>query len=202
MPAGRSGSDNVHSTVMRAPVVTRDERLVFGAAEELAASEVIKRRDRQNEMRSASMYPGCKYKSVSLLRLIPDTCILGFRIVRHLIVVSVERCVEAKLVGPAGREDQVGKAAEAMRLVVHYLGPRRCESVIGAETVQARVIGEALRVIGEADEVVRGVEVSVDHAQLAFAVAAESGARDDAEESVSAVAVLDSNREGELGVIY
>src|ERR1051325_8740142 len=78
-----------------------------------------------------------------------------------------------------------------MRLVMKHFRAGRSESVIGAKPVQARVVSESLRVIGKTDEVVREIEVAVDHAQLAFAVAAASGARDDAEETVSPVAILD-----------
>src|SRR5215510_2140196 len=77
-----------------------------------------------------------------------------------------------------------------MRLIMQHLRPWCREAVIGANSVQACVVGKPLGVIGEADEVVREVEVSVDQAHLAFPVAAESSFRDDTEETVSPVAVL------------
>src|SRR5690349_2257250 len=77
-----------------------------------------------------------------------------------------------------------------MRLIVQHFRPRRGESVVSAKAMHARAVSDALRVIGEADEVVREIEVAVDHAQLAFTVTAESGAWDDAEKPVGPVAIL------------
>src|SRR5947209_12223224 len=134
--------------------------------------------------------PGQEKKGVSLSRRISDARVLSFRVVRDLIVVPLERGVEAELVGLTGAEDQRSEAADAAALIMQHFRPRRRQAVVGAEAVQARVIGEPLRVIGEAYEVVREVEVSVDEGQLALFVAAESGARDDAKDAVSPVAVL------------
>src|ERR1051325_5153533 len=78
-----------------------------------------------------------------------------------------------------------------MSFIMQHFRPRRREAVIGAEPVQARIVGETLRVIGEADEVIGYVEVSVDEGQLPLPVAAESRARNDAKETVSPVAMLD-----------
>src|SRR5262249_768272 len=77
-----------------------------------------------------------------------------------------------------------------MCLIVQHLRPRRREAIIGAKPVQAGVLGEALRVICQAGEVIREVEVSVDQAHLAFPIATESSARNDAEEAISPVAIL------------
>src|SRR5690349_7846133 len=190
MPARRCSSDGVQSAVVRTPVVLRYEWLIFRTTQELTGSEVIKRSDREHEMRPHSVHPAQEHKGISLLCGISDTCIISLLIVRDLIVVSLERKIEAKLVGPAVVEDQVGKAADSMSLVVQYVRSRRGESVIGANAVQARVVGESLRVIGEADEVIREVKVSVDEGQLTFSVAAETGAWDNTEEAVSPITVL------------
>src|SRR5205085_815136 len=98
--------------------------------------------------------------------------------------------IEAKLVGAAETEDHVSKAADAVTFIMQHLRPRCREAVVFAKAVQACVVGKALRVIGETDEVVRDVKVSVDERQLTLPVAAESGARDDAEKTVSPVAVF------------
>ena len=58
MPTRRRGSDSMQSAVMRTPVMARDKRLVFRASQKLPGSEMIKRRDRQDEMRPLSVYPG------------------------------------------------------------------------------------------------------------------------------------------------
>src|ERR1051325_1154822 len=99
MPAPPRGSDGVQSTVMRTPLVTLDQRFVFWSTDELAGSEVVKRRDRQHEVRTSSMNPGQEHKAVSLPRRITDARSVSFRIVGNLIVVSLERGIQAKLVG-------------------------------------------------------------------------------------------------------
>src|SRR5262249_6838394 len=118
MPARRRSSDGVQSTVVRTPVVLRNEWPVFRTAQELTGSVVIKRRDRKNEMRPHRVHPAQEHEGVSLLRRISDTCIISLRSVRDLKVVSLERKIEAKLVSTATVEDHISKATDSMGLVV------------------------------------------------------------------------------------
>src|ERR1700722_3691597 len=71
-----------------------------------------------------------------------------------------------------------------------YVGNGRLQSQVATITVDAHVIGEALGVAAETECVIRLIEIAGTQNQLGLVVSLETGAGDDVEDTVSAIAEL------------
>ncbi len=89
-----------------------------------------------------------------------------------------------------GIKDERGESAVAIHRIVDYLGNRRLKPVVAAVSVQARIVGKALRMSSATNLIVRLIEISSREDEVAFPVALEAGAGHNIEDAIRAVAII------------
>ncbi len=75
-------------------------------------------------------------------------------------MIFAQRSDPAELILRARIEKQRKKSAHAARLIVDHLRNRRRQAEFGAVSVDARIVGEALRVAADVELIVGGIEDS------------------------------------------
>src|SRR5579864_3719102 len=138
---------------------------------------MTKRRDRQQDLRIESVYPGeiydgigftititktqagvLRHKSVSSDRCILDVVRIG--IIRNLVVISAQRSHQPQLVRGIHIEDQRPEASIAIFRIVDHLRNRRLNAEIAAISIHAAVISKTLGVAAKIELVVGLIEVA------------------------------------------
>src|SRR5712664_374651 len=151
---------------------------------------MVERRERSENSWVDSVHPGKVSKDIPFALNIAHADKLLIGRIWNLKIVGSSRPDEAKLICLRRVENQRSEAANAVVVVVPLLRLRRHQAHIGAISADAGVIGEAIRVIADADLVVGGMETAIGGGELHFTVAFETRARNDVEDTVSPVAVL------------
>src|SRR5882762_2206136 len=109
---------------------------------------------------------------------------------RHLIKIAARLSDQAELVLRIQVEDERSEAAEAVGRVVADRGGGSLQADIGAVSVHAGVIGEAIAVAAEVKLIIGLIEVAGAEDKLGIVVASEAGPWGDVEYAVGAVAIV------------
>src|SRR6267378_3753327 len=109
---------------------------------------------------------------------------------RHLIKIAARLSDQAELVLRIQVEDERSEAPEAVGGVVADRGGGSLQAEIGAVSVHAGVIGEAIAVAAEVELIIGLIEVAGGEDEFGIVVAFEAGAWGDVEYTVGAVAIV------------
>ncbi len=120
--------------------------------------------------------------------VLPGFEVGGAGVVGNLEEVVAELGDEAELIFGGAVVDEGGEGAFSVGGVVVDLGDGRGEAVVAAVAVEAGVVGEFFGVVAEVELVVGLEEVAGGEDEFGLAGAFESGAGDDVEDAVGAVA--------------
>src|SRR2546429_4690115 len=190
VPARQRAQRRLHSRIIRAAPVTRAQRCIAGPAQKVGAIEMIKRRDSEKQFSVKGVDPGKVDERVCFVLHVAYAEVLRVAIVRHLEEISPRTRYQPKLILLTRFENQGGKAAKSVALIMKYSRGRRCQSIIAPVAVGACVVRKPFRVSGKTDLIIRLIEVTVASQKLRFALAFKSAARHHVENSVSAIAEL------------
>src|ERR1019366_4363929 len=185
---GDRGPGDLGAGVLRAAVLRSADGGVVGAAIVVRAVVVIERRDGEEITRRKGMAPGKGGEGVTLALNIAGACGVGNGVVGDLIIVAPQSGDEAELVIGVGVVDERCHAAESPGAIVQNGRAWRFEAVVAPVAVHACVVGELFGVAAEIDLIVGLVEGAEGGSELGFVVAFETGAGNDVEDAVSAIA--------------
>ena len=160
------------------------------AAGVVGAIEVVEGRDGKNGSSVDGVQPGKIDQVIAFVFDVTNAGGLLVRIVRDLVVVAARRSHQAKLIVRRLIKGQGSETAETCGQIVQDFGAGGFQSEIGAVAGNAAVVGEALGVVAEAELVFGSVEAAVAGDQFGLTIALESGAGDNVEDAVGAVAVF------------
>ena len=178
----------LRSGIIRGAPIPGPHGLIEWPANKVRPIEVIERRNSQQGLGVEGMYPGKICEPIGLTLHVANACVLRVAIVRYLKEISSRPGNQTQLVFWVQIENQRGKAAQTVGLVVEHQNGRRLQAVITATKIYAAVISEAFRVAAEAQLIVRLVKISICQQQLTLAFSLETAARDYIQDRVSAIA--------------
>src|SRR5712692_4169064 len=167
---------------------------IVRTADVIGAIEMVERRDGENEAGGEGANPGKGQEGipfpVGIAKKFAEGIIGIGRIEGNLIVIAAQGSDEAQLILRAGVIDERSESAEAIGAVVNHRGSRRLQAEVGAVSVGAGVVSEAVVVAAEINLVVRLIEIAEAEDDFGFVVSLESRAGRDVEHAVSAVAEI------------
>src|SRR6266436_467352 len=122
------------------------------------------------------MHPGEIHKAVAFALRIANIRSLLIRSVGHRKKIGACGSCQTQLIVRSGVENQRGKSADAVVVVVEGVWLRWHQSNIGAIRADTGVIRKSFGVVADADLTVGGMKISVGGEQFDFAIAFESRA--------------------------